>query len=682
MQQELRKKLNLVPGKSAASAVLTRARKSIILAVAAVLLLAVLIFTMTAAWYSNVTETNGLIFETESWGFDGVVIPQDTSIPVAPGQSGNIGVSIANNGDLMNQIAVSVQKSQMDTEIQKRIYVYADTSVVTNEENVEHIYLSSIDSYTYMLMPRGTLTLGDDVCTDVALKYEWVYDLLGYYVRGTVSQNNEGVYQLSSDAEYIRPIVYDYDLATFDDNGNLLTVDGTITKADFLTELSKKDGYANPISIENSHAGYYPVEVDENDTGIWVYLMTKAEIEEGGLYDTAIGQKAAGKLTTIEVYDESGNLHGTEEPPYANVPTAFSITLCVAGQNLRAVTQEAADLEHLQEAIEMGNADCNTICLTNDIAVSNDKTLEIRDGRMLILDLNGQKLRAETGRTTPLIKAEPGSSLTVLNGTIEGNSTGYTVLATGANVAVSDTVINGSVRIDDDNENERGLDSTVRLLNSVIHTPGSGQVGVLLLGNGEDSGGQTQLIVENCTIESSYAGISGNGSNAYWGTNLQVINSKISGEYTSIYQPQQRSYLTVTDSELTGYTGLAIKGGTVNINNSTIHGTGEAKTPTSASMSGWIDTGDALYIETNYDWAIDVMITGDDTKLISDKNCALRVYEPQDKDVTVWITGGMLKGANPWDFSAYLPAGFTRNYEASAYVIRRDSANDLQGGAA
>ena len=61
--------------------------KQALFALAALATLGVLLYSLTTAWYTNVAETTELVFETESWGFEGQVKALDTGLLLAPGQS-------------------------------------------------------------------------------------------------------------------------------------------------------------------------------------------------------------------------------------------------------------------------------------------------------------------------------------------------------------------------------------------------------------------------------------------------------------------------------------------------------------------------------------------------------------------------------------------------------------------
>lgn len=270
-------------------AALEAARKNVVrqaaLAVLLIVQLVVLLFAITAAWYTNIVQTNDLVFETSRWGFEGSVQLGDGPIQAAPGDEEVIPFVAKNNSDEVTAVSVNISKASMDTEMQKRIYFYADISKLRNDEVMERIYLSNTGSYTYVMPGQGSLTLTDEFSEDVPLKWQWVYDLLGYYVLGVVAEDGVIV------EEYLRPIEYDYDeiRTTFEADGTLATIDGVTTAAEFLRQVSISDGYEGTINTAGAVGGYYPVDVDANGYGVWAYLCDYTDIQQNTNYDTQLG---------------------------------------------------------------------------------------------------------------------------------------------------------------------------------------------------------------------------------------------------------------------------------------------------------------------------------------------------------------------------------------------------------
>lgn len=600
--------------------------KQALFALAALATLGVLLYSLTTAWYTNVAETTELVFETESWGFEGQVKALDTGLLLAPGQSACAALSVTNDGEQINQITVTVDKSTMPEELQKRIYFYVPAAAKKSDKTADRVYLSTYGGYSYRVMPKSTLLLTADSAADAPVRCEWVYDVLGYYVYGTLDENKQLITaekiaeHKRNDVEapvYIRPVEYDYDKAIFQDD-KLLTV-GEVKVEDFVKELLAADGYKN-AGTTTKVGDYYAVNTTgtsgTEQTGLWLYLCTQPEIEAATVLDTRIGTYRY----LLEQKNEQGNaIPLTEEQTkeYEDVAALLDgakATIQIAGQNLRTSIADVTAVENLTAALKQGKS----------VRLAGDMTLEeavtIPTDKDVIIDLNGKQLTtAVVGQ--PVLESAPGSSITVLNGTIDGGGRDTAVHLVGSRAAFSGVTIQGRLLIDDKNEsNENGTVSVVRLSNCTLKTVGDEQVGVHVFGNGAASSSRTVLLVEDCTIESTFAGILGNGSDDCYGTDIQVLNSTVKGKYAGIYQPQRGSRLLVQNSTVEGMTGIAVKGGTVTIQNCIVNGTAEEgflpkEDQVKASRNGWLDTGAGVYVEANYDWADEITLTITDSTI-------------------------------------------------------------------
>ena len=183
-----------VPVQTASNA-LKNARKNVIkqagLAVFTIAVTVIMLFAMTTAWYTNVVQTSGLTFEAEAWGFEGEVLVSDQVIKAAPGDSGIVEMSITNQSDQISELTVNVSKEFMlvgetgqDRAMQQRLYFYIDEQNVINGETVSRKYLSNTSGHSYTLFGQNELLLSEELHTDSLLKWEWVFDVVGYYVRG------------------------------------------------------------------------------------------------------------------------------------------------------------------------------------------------------------------------------------------------------------------------------------------------------------------------------------------------------------------------------------------------------------------------------------------------------------------------------------------------------------------
>ena len=590
------------------SAALNFLRKSVMmraaLVVVVILLSIALVFSLTVAWYTNVVQSGGLTFSAEKWDFDGSVTVGNVG-EIYPGSNGIVPLKIKNNGDVLAAASITVSKEQMDLEMKQRIYFYVDTNLVRNGEMIDKVYVSMNYSYTYTLFPKNEIIINDDVQNAPPIKWEWTYDVLGYYV---VATNPVGS---TDDLEYIRPIVYDYDetKTTFTETGILETLDGITTPEKFLADESLKDGFPGILSadkITSNNGNFYPISVDENGHGIWAYFCTFAEISQNTEYDTNIGQNGL-----------------------VNCAAKVFIT----GQNVSANPVSVGTESGLKQAIELANG--NLIQLSGDITLS--ETLDITNGVRAMIDLNGYSIKSSASN---IFYANEGSSLMIQNGTVEGADSSATsaVYSSGANVTLNNVTISNVEEGIMLRDNTSAVNSRLYIASSKIVAE---EDGLWIYGNQDEESGKTSVIIEDTVIEGkNYSGILFNGT--YWGTDVYISGSTITGYYTSIYHPQKDSTLNIYNSTLSGITGIVIKGGTVNIVDSVITGTAPTSQPPAENVSGWSDTGDGVYLEGNYEWSAIVNISGENTRITKTAAdaSAVRNADFGKGYSTIIITGG------------------------------------------
>lgn len=547
------------------------------------------------------------------------------------------------------QIGVTISKSmlnaqgnpEMEEKLQKRIFFYADTDKTYNfdagkesetSENVEtvsRVYLgsSSPENYTYTVLPGQKLTMNEIFCNDVPLKWEWVYDMLGYYFRGTVTEASASSAGTVSVDEYIRPIEYDYDYdqPVFDENGQLEAVKG-IKAIDFLKEISANDGYEDVIhsseavsikveaesgdTAEEQTKIYYPVEIDENGCGVWAYLCTKDEILEGIAYDTALAK--------------------------AETPVSAAVTVVLTANTVPAKIKEAST--ELELVAALSDDDSNIVALGQDISLENVVSFESGNK---ILDLNGHEISYKGAEAEySLVMVENGAFLTVLDGqvttvsteTTAGSSKTRAFATKGGNLVLNEVQASGfdvAVYVSDKDAEPAG-DSVVQITDCQLEAE---QIALYLMGNGETTDARTKVYIQNSTLNGKgYYGISGQGNSDRWGTELVVSDSTVSGYYAGMYLPQSESVSTLVNSTISGNTGIALKGGQLTIYDSTVTGTCAAAIHDAAiSKSGFIDTGDGLYVEAGYNWSATLIVKGEKTSISSEKAHAVEIFGETEK---------------------------------------------------
>lgn len=584
------------------------------LAVMTVLLTVVIVFGMTAAWYTNVVQTGGLIFQVEELGVNVNATIGASNFTAKPGDSGVISLTAQNNGTGMVNITVSTNKTTLDEQMQKRLYFYVEAQQSVNGETAQRTYLTDGNSYTYTVFAGDSLALTDVYHNDAQLKWYWVYDVLGYYVLGTKENDSVTV------REYLRPIEYNYDNATFDSNGNLLTVDGVISKEKFLTQLSATDGFEQDIDVRNPVGGYYPVAVDASGYGVYVYLCNRTEVEENTDYDTQLGLAAS-----------------------KGEAQSYTIQMTV---NAEPVEQRAIAVSNGQQLKELlVSGEYNTIRLASQ-GIELDEAVTIPAGRKVILDLNGQTLTTSSAGTA--FALESGASLTMLNGTLKGTGSNIALESQGADVAISDVTVKGyNYGIYAADYKSNGQDSVMRITDSSISAE---TCAVLVYGNGSHSEQKTTVIIERCTLDSNNITVSGNGTSTgdrpKQGTDIQIINSRVYSveDVTSaaIFHPQKDSTLNIYKSEIRGYTGIALKGGSVTIAESTVTGVGENPAKPAFTPGGFTNTGAAVSVETDYDYEISLTVDAA-SALESYHADAVTIYKEDSPYLTVDIRTSNIK---------------------------------------
>lgn len=629
------------------------------LALTAILVTVALLFAMSTAWYSNVLEAGSLTFQAEKWELNADHVSSNGNVVAQPGARGILPVSYKNTSDSIVNAYVNVSKEQMEVPLQKRIYFYTETPYTVgsgeNAENVARRYLTNSTAAPYTVLSMGQLTMSDDFCSvDTPIYWEWVYDLLGYYVRLEPTDDGSVI-----EKEFLRPIVYDYDKATFDENGNLATVDGKHMDH-FLQDITAEDGYLNKFVESNittdSKTGtkYYTVDNDNQNTlGYYtaIRLLTKQEIAEANAWDTKQGENGASFINNLKITitGEAANVD------MINVGTTDDLT--------KALKSENGGYIRLSGNLE----------LTENITVSAKKPV--------ILDLNGATLTG-SGTGGDLFTVDKGRELTVINGTIKNSAGNKTLFGvnngklTVSNVtATAEGESQWGIYIQDNNRTTaQDGDSIVYITHSTIST---GQPTVMVIGNNTTTAQKTRCVIENSTLTSNYVTVCGNGQTVSGGTAIEIKDSIITGKYAAVYHPQDNSTLHAENSTFTGNTGIAVKGGTVYLDNCVVTGRAEAALAGSFNNNGFTDTGAAVYLEAGYERDnIAVYITGENSRITAAKQQALLLYhdakDTKTRKARIAISGGTYS-SDVKDYLADAHFQSTPNEDGTYTVTRKEA---------
>lgn len=631
--------------------------RQIALVAGAFLLIVVLIFVMSVAWYTNVSQTGSLTFQTEAWGFDTnkITAGSDTEYQISPGSTGIVPLTI-DNSDSADGIRaiVTVDKIDMEgIELRKRIFFYVDTPKTytfasasggaARTETVSRVWIGSnpLENYTYTVNGGEKLTLTEEYASDVPLKWMWVYDMEGYYFRGTVTDDKAEV------KEYLRPLEYDLDQAVFDETdgvskGQLVKI-GSKTVGKYLQEITDADGFDGTLALDGNDMPassetktlsdgkvYYKIAVDENGEGIWAYLCTYDEIQAGIAYDSGLAS------TSVQV----------------------SATIKVTVQNQTLAKTEVSDVKDLEEKLKAPQG--QVLKLTQNLSVSGP--VEIPENQETRIDLNGYALTYtdSTASEYSLFTVPKDAALTLMNGSIVGNGKGSGDSQVVSSVAVKShggSIVMSGVEVRDVDsavfveDNVTDQDSVVKITGCTFDTKASS---VNIYGNGSKSEAKSHVIIEDSKITSQYIGVVGQGSTKpeLWGTDLVLINDEISGYWAALYQPQQQSDTVIKGCTMTGYTGIVVKGGSVTVYDSTITGTGQ-HAEAEAAGGGWTDTGDGVYVEATYGWSASVLLRGNGNTITSKDSYAVELFGVKDRGPGKILTDGGIyngkRGVSNWN---------------------------------
>ena len=282
----------------------------------AVLMIGAILFALTSAWYTNTIQANEITLKTAKWNFDGNITldgEKDGTLDLGalyPGDTRPLPVTIVNQDTRGVNVRVEADKSKMASpEMQQRLYLYVEVTDEDTNTKTRH-YINSLSGYLYTVAAKQTLHITDaetlsanEVQNKNTLHLQWVYDMTGYFLLGTVDETGTKVTGKTEDTqpEYLMPVTYDLDRAQFDTKGKLSSVSeyqettktyATTDRKNYLKRLfdqyiSGYNKYAKPYDNTTTivRGSYYAVDVDATGYGVWLYLPDKAAIDAAAQWD-------------------------------------------------------------------------------------------------------------------------------------------------------------------------------------------------------------------------------------------------------------------------------------------------------------------------------------------------------------------------------------------------------------
>lgn len=283
----------------------------------AVLMIGTILFALTSAWYTNTIQANEITLKTAKWNFDGTITldgEKDGTLGLGdlyPGDTRPLPVTIVNQDTRGVNVRVEADKSKMESpEMQQRLYLYVEVTDEATNTKTRH-YINSLSGYLYTVAAKQTLHITDaelplkenETQNKNTLHLQWVYDMTGYFLLGTVDKTGAKVTGKAADTqpEYLMPVTYDLDRAQFETDGKLRSVSeyqettktyATTDRKNYLKRLfeqyiSEYNSNAKPYDDKTTtvHGNYYAVDVDTTGYGVWLYLPDKAAIDAAAEWD-------------------------------------------------------------------------------------------------------------------------------------------------------------------------------------------------------------------------------------------------------------------------------------------------------------------------------------------------------------------------------------------------------------
>ena len=477
-----------------------------------------------------------------------------------------------------------------------------------------------------------TVVLGGDIELDVGATLTAPAGLNVYTDNGYGVVYNNGIYSVIKYVAELNGVKYDsfdaaYKAAKTGDTIKLLdTVVITKTKAWINYSTKKITIDATDVDVafrveDGANVWFGSMTVNTNGTAIVVDEDANVDFYGGTYNATTVIEVESGRVNVM-----AGSYTGAIEAEKSGVsvqggkftvdPTNYLVAGYAVSENSDGtfgVVDAVAKIGNtyyatLQAAINAGGE----VVLLKNVTIT--ETIKVLAGNTVTLDLNGKtidgignvriaimsygNLTIKDSASNGVIKAgidTAGNAINICAGTFTLESGSIYSLNNALLIDEEAATINingGKITAEPNTRNSAAfyISSTSNTVVNITDGEIVGYNGILLWNN-------TTVNVTGGTITATGStGIQGNGSKD--NTEINISNGEISGYWAAIYHPQGGK-LNISGGTLTGYTGVVVKGGIVNISGGTIKGTGAADTYRPVS-SGYVDTGDALYVE-HYD---------------------------------------------------------------------------------
>lgn len=359
-----------------------------------------------------------------------------------------------------------------------------------------------------------------------------------------------------------------------------------------------------------------------------------------------------GKATSANFEVSGGSFNKTISDGYCSdgfIPTKNADGTYGVKEGKYVAAVGSTKYETLADAIRLAAAG-KTITLLDDISLSSTVTIN----KKVTIDLNQKTL---TGTDKYILNIGANGNVTIMNGTINVSDSGSAITAYGT-LALDDVDITGKATdysllyVNQKANVTIDKDTTITATDATSSAPYPA-----IFISGQDSDGNTYDPTLNIygTVSAAKApAIQGNGTDR--GTSHINIydGALIKSNKLAIYLPQICD-VNITGGTVTGYCGIGIKSGTLNISGGTVQGVANDNDigDQYSQTNGISYDGSAILIDSYIGYAGNVTINiSDNAKIESLHSTAIREIgndKSQTNMVALNITGGEITGADGSD---------------------------------
>lgn len=288
-------------------------------------------------------------------------------------------------------------------------------------------------------------------------------------------------------------------------------------------------------------------------------------------------------------------------------------------------------------------ADGGTITLLQDVTVGSPVAV---NGKSILLDLNGKTVTGINTDTNSVFTVYSGSGLTLMNGTVAASNSGGAITTRGT-VMLQNVAVKGSAKDTALISVNTGAEVTVDANSSVVTMDGAYYPAIIL--NQNEDGGAKTLDVYGKVAANGMPGIQGNGADQDTSYINIYSGASVTSNKLAMYLPQK--CIVNVSGTVSGYCGIGIKSGTLNISGGLVQGTAKDNVigDQNSKADGISYDGSAILVDSYIGYAGNVTIKITGGKVQSLYSTAIReIGNDPNKTlmVSLNVSGGEVYGAS------------------------------------